>query len=298
MPSSSIIITALFALIVPTSLAVRPPAPVAPEFPASDIEGAVPVLATTSFEQFIDHDHPELGTFSQRYWYNSQFWAGPGSPVVLFTPGEIAADQYVGYLTNQTVVGLYAQEIKGAVILLEHRYYGQSSPYDILTVENLQQLTLKNAIADLTNFAKTAQLPFDTAGSSNSPKAPWVLSGGSYSGSLSAWTESTAPGTFWAYHSSSAPVQAIDNYFEYFTPVQEGMPRNCSSDINLVINHIDTILTIGSPAQQQELKAMFGLGDLQHNSDFAAAIVNGPYLWQSNAFYTGYSGFFQFCDHV
>lgn len=39
--------------------------------------------------------------------------------VVLFTPGEIAADQYTAYLTNKTLTGLYAQEINGAVVMLE-----------------------------------------------------------------------------------------------------------------------------------------------------------------------------------
>jgi hypothetical protein len=41
---------------------------------------------------------------------------------------------------------------------------------------------------------------------------PWVLTGGSYSGALAAWTESIAPGTFWAYHASSAPVEAIYDF--------------------------------------------------------------------------------------
>lgn len=74
------------------------------------------------------------------------------------------------------------------------RYWGESSPYADLTTENLQLLTLKQAIADFTYFAKTAALPFDKNGSSNADKAPWVFSGGSYSGALAAWTESTSPG--------------------------------------------------------------------------------------------------------
>ena len=41
--------------------------------------------------------------------------------MVLFTPGEEAAAGYTGYLTNVTITGLYAQEIKGAVILLERK---------------------------------------------------------------------------------------------------------------------------------------------------------------------------------
>jgi hypothetical protein len=73
-------------------------------------------------------------------------------------------------------------------------------------------LTLKNAIADFVNFAKTVDLPFDRDHSSNAENTPWVFSGGSYSGALAAWTESTSPGTFWAYHASSAPVEAIEDY--------------------------------------------------------------------------------------
>ena len=171
-----------------------------------------PTTGNATFEQLIDHDNPSAGTFQQTFWWNDQWWGGPGSPVVLFTPGEIAAAGYQGYLTNATITGAFAQAIKGAVVMVEHRYWGTSSPYDTLTTENLQQLTLKNSIADLTYFAEKVQLPFDTNSSSNAPQAPWVLSGGSYSGALSAWTESTSPGTFWAYHSSSAPVQAIFDY--------------------------------------------------------------------------------------
>jgi len=73
-------------------------------------------------------------------------------------------------------------------------------------------LTLHQAILDFTYFAETVDLPFDTDHSSNAQNAPWVYSGGSYSGALSAWTESVAPSTFWAYHSSSAPVEAIEDF--------------------------------------------------------------------------------------
>ena len=91
------------------------------------------------------------------------------------------------------------------------RYWGESSPYQTLNAETLQLLTLEQSIADFVHFAKVAPLPFDSK-KSNADKAPWVFSGGSYSGALAAWIESTSPGTFWAYHASSAPVQAIDDY--------------------------------------------------------------------------------------
>jgi hypothetical protein len=40
---------------------------------------------------------------------------------VFFTPGESAAAPYGGYLTNITITGLYAQEIKGAVVMVERQ---------------------------------------------------------------------------------------------------------------------------------------------------------------------------------
>lgn len=255
-------------------------------------------MGSAFFDQQLDHNDPSKGTFKQKFWWNIEFWGGPGSPVVLFTPGEAAAAPYGSYLTNATVVGLYAQEIKGAVVMIEHRYYGESSPFQTLTAETLQQLTLDQAIADFVNFAKVAPLPFDTNGATNAGKAPWVFSGGSYSGALSAWIESTSPGTFWAYHASSAPVEALSDFWQYFAPVQQGMPQNCSKDVSLVIDYMDNVFNSGTEAEKLALKTKFGLADVEQPADVMSGLQNGPWLWQSNSFYTGYSGFFQFCDQI
>ena len=123
------------------------------------------------------------------------------------------------------------------------------------------------------------------------------MMGGSYSGALSAWTASVDPGTFWAYHSSSAPVEAISNYWEYFVPVQEGMPMNCSKDVNLVIEHMDNVLTTGTEEEIYQLKSKFGLEDIVHSNDFMSALEWAPWLWQGNQFYYN-SGFFTWCDFI
>lgn len=205
-------------------------------FPAS-MASAVNATGSAFFTQLLDHDNPSKGTFQQKFWWNSEFWAGPGSPVVFFTPGEISAANYGAYLTNVTITGLYAQEIKGAVVMVEHRFWGSSSPYAELNAETLQLLTLHQAIADFTYFAKTVALPFDTAHSSNADKAPWVFSGGSYSGALAAWTESIAPGTFWAYHASSAPVEAISDYVSFLAGrIYTVLKENGSGNTSLLFN--------------------------------------------------------------
>ncbi|KAL9085243.1 MAG: hypothetical protein Q9165_007677 [Trypethelium subeluteriae] len=260
---------------------------------------AVPAMGNATFEQLIDHNDPSLGTFSQFYYYSTEFWKGPGSPIVLFTPGEVNVTGYQSYLSTNRTTGVEAQKIGAAVIVLEHRYWGMSSPFSDLTTANMTYLTLPNAIADLTYFAQNATPPFTNDGAikSNAADVPWVLMGGSYSGNLAAWTQSVAPGTFWAYHASSAPVQAVSDYYGYFLPVQLGMPANCSKDVSLVVDHLDEVFTNDSASEIANLKAMFKLSNLEAD-DVGAALENGPWLWQGNQLYTGYSAFFEWCDYV
>ncbi|EFX01073.1 serine-type peptidase [Grosmannia clavigera kw1407] len=252
----------------------------------------------TTFQQLLDHKDPSQGTFSQRFWWSTQYWGGPGSPVVFFTPGEEPATNYTGYLTNRTITGQFAQAIGGAVVMLEHRYWGESSPFDDLTTKNMRFLTLANSIADVTHFARTVELPFDTNGTSNAPTAPWVMSGGSYGGALAAYIEHVDPGTFWAYHASSAPVQVIEDFWQYFEPVIQGLPQNCSADLQLVIPHIDDVLANGTTAEIQALKDKFGLGTIEHSDDFVVALENGPWDWQESGFDADYSPVYEFCDYV
>jgi hypothetical protein len=222
-----------------------------------------------TYDQLIDHDNPDLGTFQQFYYWSNQYWKGPGSPVILFTPGEANVTGYQSYMGLNRTTGVLAQELGAAVVVLEHRYWGTSTPYLPLSTSNLKYLTLRNSIADLVKFAQDGKVPFDTNGTSTADKAPWLLVGGSYSGALAAWTESVSPGTFWAYWASSAPVNAMD-YWQYFAPVQQGMAKNCSKDVALVIDHIDQVGTNGTDEEKQQLQNQFGLGDLQHYDDFAS----------------------------
>ncbi|KAF2716554.1 serine carboxypeptidase [Polychaeton citri CBS 116435] len=266
--------------------------------PGRQYNSSIPTLGNSTFSQLIDHANPSLGSFEQFYYYSTEFWEGPGSPVIMFTPGEINVTGYQSYASVNRTTGVLAQELGAAVFVVEHRYWGTSSPYADLTTANLQYLTLENSIEDLVYFAQKIKLPWAPHVPSTAKDVPWVMSGGSYSGALSAWTESVAPGTYWAYHSSSAPVQAISDYWAYFLPVQEGMPKNCSKDVGLVIDHLDDILTNGSEEEVTELKKLFLMEDVEHNDDFMGALENGPWLWQGNQFYTGYSPFFQWCDFI
>lgn len=279
-------------------LVKRPTFPEHREFQAELAEAiASGTIKNATFRQLIDHRRPELGTFSQRYFYNSEWYAGPGAPIILRTPDE--AEVSPGYANNNSQAAVFAKTNGAAVIALEHRYYGESSPFTNLTTTNLQHLTLENALQDIVYFAKNVVLPFDVKRSSSPDKAPWVLTGCSYSGSLAAWIYRLYPGTFWAHHCSSAPVEAITDFWQYFEPAREAMPKNCSTDLVNVVKHIDRVLSSGDAKAAYALKKKFGFEALSHSNDFGFAILT-PFWYLQNRWFgdSGADPFYRFCDYI
>ncbi|OAA69868.1 Peptidase S28 [Cordyceps fumosorosea ARSEF 2679] len=253
------------------------------------------------FDQLLDHSKPELGTFKQLYYYSYQDYAGPGSPIIMNSPGENEATGWNGYVTNTTLAGNFAKSVGGATILLEHRYWGYSSPYANLTTDNLQLLNLDQHLQDLVYFAHNVNLTFDPTGSSRPDKAPWVLTGCSYSGAVTAWLQALYPGTYWAYHASSAVVEAITDFWHYQEIVYQAMPKNCSADYTKIVAHVDKVLTTGTDAQKQKLKKKFGFEPL-NDVDFALALMDGIWLSQNLGFgdqkRNTTDSFHGYCDYI
>jgi hypothetical protein len=100
------------------------------------------------------------------------------------TPGEANAQGFEGYLTNASINGQIAQQQNGTTIITEHRFYGESNPYNNLSVESLQVHTIQQAINDLVYFAQNVKLAMPGGHNVTPDKAPWILIGGSYSGNL------------------------------------------------------------------------------------------------------------------
>ncbi|KAG6116902.1 hypothetical protein E4U14_008276 [Claviceps sp. LM454 group G7] len=148
----------------------------------------------------------------------------------------------------------FAKTNKAAVVTLEYRHYGESSPFQNLTTTNLQHLTLDNAIQDIVYFANNAVLPFDK----KRPLSFDRVQHCSQAGALSAWIQRLALGTFWAYGipllvCSSAVVETISDFWQYFEPTKVGMPKNCSSDLKTAIAHIDNVLASGDAKAGNDL---------------------------------------------
>ncbi|SMQ53998.1 unnamed protein product [Zymoseptoria tritici ST99CH_1A5] len=240
-----------------------------------------PNIQQAEFQQPLDHNDPSKGTFAIRYWFDTTYWKGPGSPIVLTTYGETDATYYINGLTNRSMVGVTAKAIGAAAILVEHRYFGQSIPVDSLTTANMKYLTLEDSLKDLSYFARTVELPFarNAGCASNAADVPWVLMGGSYAGSLAAWTAKLFPDTFWAYYASSSVVHQTAAFWQFFEPVKQNMPQDCRDDVTAVIDHMDEILIHGSEQNIADLKARFDFPAKIDSVDFMYALARAPSLW-------------------
>ncbi|KAH9174223.1 peptidase S28 [Lactarius sanguifluus] len=254
-----------------------------------------PLNTTYYFDQYVDHNHPTMGTFKQRYWASWEFYK-PGGPMILFTPGEANAQNYTGYLTTRTINGQIARQQNGVTIVIEHRFYGLSNPYPNLSVASFKYHTIDQAINDLAFFAKNVTLPFGDGDKVSPTYAPWGLIGGSYSGALTAFTLHQHPDVFWAGYASSAVVQSIVDFWQYFEPVRQFMPQNCSNDVQKVVAHWDKVIGSGNETALNELKTSFGMGEVIHVDDVVNALSFPLFEWQSLTPVSRGGAFYDFCD--
>lgn len=103
------------------------------------------------------------------------------------------------YVTGRFYSSAQAAMFNAVVIGLEHRFYGTSQPFGGDTnVTSLRLLNTEQALADLVYFRMFKAKEY--------PGSKWVLFGGSYSGTLSAWARLKFPHLFAASIASSAPV--------------------------------------------------------------------------------------------
>merc|ERR1711892_864276 len=102
------------------------------------------------------------------------------------------------------------------MFILEHRYYGQCRPTEDMSTENMKFLSSRQALEDLAHFITAMN-------SKNNISAPWISFGGSYPGSLSAWVRLRFPHLVAGAVSSSGPLFAKLDYFEYLQVVSDAL---------------------------------------------------------------------------
>jgi len=202
------------------------------------------------FNQALDHFDPlETRTWEQRFWENWENYV-PGGPVFLHIGGEAEASP--GWLSYGAWYG-WAQEHGAAMMLLEHRFYGQSKPTEDMSRENLKYLSSRQALDDLATFITATNERYNLT-------APWITFGGSYPGSLSAWVRERYPHLVRGAVSSSGPLRAKLDFWEYFQTVADALDTTgpgCNPAISAAIGTIEFMLQ--QPDSWAELGEMFHL---------------------------------------
>jgi hypothetical protein len=81
------------------------------------------------FDQVLDHynyDAVAAKTWKQRYWVMDTYFNPKVGPVFLYICGEWVCS---GIPSTRTWVAELAQRMQGIVLVLEHRFYGDSLPF-------------------------------------------------------------------------------------------------------------------------------------------------------------------------
>jgi len=160
------------------------------------------------FSQRLDHfTSQDRRVFQQRYYAFLDYFKDPNSPIFLRICGEGTCSG----ITNDYNVVL-AKKFGAAIVTLEHRYYGESSPFEDLTSENLKYLSSNQALFDLAAFRKFFQDGINRKFNRTEGDNPWIVFGVSYPGALSAWFRLKFPHLVRGSLSSSGVVLAVYDY--------------------------------------------------------------------------------------
>ncbi|CAN1226030.1 Probable serine protease EDA2 [Linum perenne] len=212
------------------------------------------------FSQTLDHFSPfDHRRFHQRYYEFLDYFRAPNGPIFLKICGE-------GPCTGiqNDYLGVLAKKFGAAVVSLEHRYYGKSSPFKSLKTENLRYLSSKQALFDLAIFRQYYQDSLNLKLNRTGVENPWFFFGVSYPGALSAWFRLKFPHLTCGSLASSAVVLAVYNYTEFDQQIGLSAGPECKAALQDVTNLVDQ----GLASNTETVKSLFGATELKIDGDF------------------------------
>ncbi|CAD8104352.1 unnamed protein product [Paramecium primaurelia] len=169
-------------------------------------------------QQLIDHyDRTNKQTFRQRYWTVEEYFQPEGGAILFWICGEYTCP---GIRKERLFPVELAQTHKALIVVLEHRFYGKSMPFekDALKIENLKYLGIRQALDDLAYFQLyIVQNKLFGVKQSN----PWIAIGGSYPGAMAAWYRYQYPHLVVGALASSAVIQILTDFPKFDTQVYQ-----------------------------------------------------------------------------
>ena len=256
--------------------------------------------------QPLDHfDGTTNVTFEQRYflsmdWYNSGAAKRNKTedgreivPVILYDGGETSLKNRVEML-NTGIVAILANATGGVAVLLEHRYYGTSTPNRTELgpgkdwgVDQLRWLNTRQSLEDSAAFVRKMQFQ----GVPEDAEFRVIYYGGSYAGARAAFMRTLYPDLIHGAIASSAVVAASVTLPEYYYAVAHGSDTQCSQALQSAVNAIDKVIAPVPEAgsnqphvnntQADALKSLFGLEYAPSLNDFANFLTLPLGMFQS-----------------
>ncbi len=214
------------------------------------------------YDQKLDHSKVNSVTFKQRYFINSQYAESAQSPVFYIICGEwnCAGTGSYSFVENM------AKKMKAHLVALEHRFYGESLPTNNLTSAALSHLNLQSAIDDLASFQRHLM---DTRGFNGK----WVVFGGSYAGTLSAFYREKHPELVAGALASSAPVLMKNEFKEYDAHIASVINKSqCGDNVREAVSLIEEKLS--TPEGTAEVKKQFKASQLKNDNDFLYVVAD------------------------
>ena len=176
----------------------------------ANYQGPEPVTFDTRLDHFNATQGNETQRFALRYIMNEEFNPNKTGPILFYAGNEGAIEGF--YDNSGFMTRTLAERLNATVVFGEHRYYGQSYPFDsreeALKPENLKYLSVEQVMMDYVTLLEhiKAEGGYDNNTEHTNPRTPIYVFGGSYGGMLASWLRMKYPTTFHGAIASSAPI--------------------------------------------------------------------------------------------
>lgn len=226
------------------------------------VDGSLRTQEIAFYDQKLNHKSATSKTFKQRYFVDSKYAVDSNSPVFYIICGEWNC----GGTGSYSYIESLAKNMKGHLVALEHRFYGESLPTKKLTPTALKTLHLDAAIEDLASFQRFMM-------NDKGLKGKWVAAGGSYAGTLAAFYRLKHPELVVGSLASSAPVLMKNEFFEYDAHVAKVINKSsCGDKVREAVKAIEA--KMATPEGVKAVKETFQATNVVNDKDFLYVVAD------------------------
>ena len=201
------------------------------------------------------HEFQNQGGWKQRFMSKLDTYK-EGGPVFLLIGGEVEFQKELGKIIGfSDSFEEFATRHGAAMIAIEHRYFGWNETFLGQNVTNLEWLTISQTLRDVVSFIMKLKRSWNLNG-------PWIAFGCSYAGTLTAWLKKSYPNIVAGAVSSSAPISAKPDFYEYNDFVLKLLSecgQDCSSALEKALNEL--VLMANNQNEWDKITTMFDLDE-------------------------------------